>query len=144
MIKALAGKENFSARAFISRCYYDAVPDGSIRSRYNQMDDFRGILKGNPISPDRVPSERVAKKSRNTKIPGLSVAGAEGIPSCGARKTLRACADPCVFRPLRQPLLAASSTGCARRRCPARGFGGDVETSLNHNTFCLSQPLARF
>ena len=46
--------------------------------------------------------------------------GHRTAPSCGARKRLRtpAGADPRLFRPLRQPRLAASATGGARRRCP--------------------------
>ena len=46
-------------------------------------------------------------------------------PSCGARKNPRASAFPRFFRPLRQPLLAVSAAGGARRRCPrlsALGF----------------------
>ena len=53
-------------------------------------------------------------------------------PSCGARKNLRTAAFPRFFRPLRQPLLAVSATGGARRRCPARsacpGFPGFRKT----------------
>ena len=48
-----------------------------------------------------------------------------GSPACGARNG-RCSLSLAPFRPLRQPLLAVSATGGARRRCPACGFGAAV------------------
>ena len=42
------------------------------------------------------------------------------FPPCGARKTLRAFAAPCVFRPLRKLRLASPATGSARPQFPRR------------------------
>ena len=108
------------------------------------MDDFRGMLRGNPISPGRVPPKKVAKKSRNPRTPGLCVAGAEGIPSCGSRKTLWATLILAFFDRCASALLASSSAGRARRRCPARGFGDNVEKRLNFNPSRMLQPLVGF
>ena len=45
------------------------------------------------------------------------------------------------FRPRRQPLLAVSAPGGARRRCPARGFGAVVEKMEHPANPPLLQPF---
>ena len=71
-------------------------------------------------------TDEVSKTLKNAEKEGLST------PSCGARKTQRALrAVPCVFRPLRQPLLAVSAPGGARRRCPRRCPALGLESTLH-------------
>ena len=71
-------------------------------------------------------TDEVSKTLKNAEKEGLST------PSCGARKTQWALrAVPCVFRPLRQPLLAVSAPGGARRRCPRRCPALGLESTLH-------------
>ena len=55
--------------------------------------------------------------------------------SCGARLCLRRSSRLANRRPLRQPLLAPSPTGRARRRCLSKSWSGDA----SHTKSALSQ-----
>ena len=64
----------------------------------------------------------------------------EQAPACGARNG-RCSLSLAPFRPLRQPLLAVSATGGARRRCPARGFGAAVGKRKNTSNSAVLRRL---
>ena len=61
-------------------------------------------------------------------------------PPCGARKNLRAYADPRFFRPRRHKILAVSSTGRARILYPQ---GGRLSKSPQKRAFFIVFPSSR-